>query len=307
MTDLKLVSYSGPRGIRTAAVKADRYVDAADVTGVAAHASMPGLLADWAAAERPLQAAFAAGQAMVGLPKLVAPLPLPGAIYCIGANYADHIAEMQGGGTNGASVAAERKQQKEDGLKPWFFIKSSHSVCGPETKVALPATSKKVDWEAELAVVIGRKSRDLTIENALTAVWGYTIANDLSARDLSRRPPLPQGSPFFFDWTSHKSFDDSCPMGPWIVSASQIVDANDLDIGLSINGQPMQKSNTSQMIFTVAEQVAHLSQRITLWPGDIILTGTPAGVGAGRNLSLKPSDEVSVYIEGIGELRHSIA
>ena len=130
--------------------------------------------------------------------------------------------------------------------------------------------------------MIGRPAKHVPMEKALSYVAGYTVANDLSARDRGRRPHIADTSPFKADWVAHKSFDGSCPLGPWIVPASDIKDPQNLAIKLWVNGEIKQDSNTGKMIFNLAEQIAHLSSRLTLHPGDLILTGTPAGVGAGR-------------------------
>jgi 2-keto-4-pentenoate hydratase/2-oxohepta-3-ene-1,7-dioic acid hydratase in catechol pathway len=230
--------------------------------------------------------------------KLHAPLLYPGTIYCAGANYADHVAEM---------ARAQNMPPPVDprtlGLKPWFFIKPPRAcVVGPGARVARPRGSHKLDWEAELVAVIGRPARDVSVKDALHHVAGYTIANDLSARDLSRRTQLPPGSPFHFDWTAHKGFEGSCPLGPWITPAAEIPDPQRLAIRLWVNGVLKQDSNTSQMIYSVADQISHISSLTTLHPGDIILTGTPAGVGTPRNEFLQPGDHVEVEIEGLGRL-----
>ena len=133
---------------------------------------------------------------------------------------------------------------------------------------------------------------------------GYAIANDLSARDRGRRANMPDASPFKWDWTKHKTFDGSCPLGPWIVPASDIGDPQKLGLKLWVNGVLKQDSNTSEMIFTLAEQIAQLSAGMTLHPGDIVLTGTPAGVGAGRGEFLKAGDVVKLWIEKIGEIEN---
>jgi 2-keto-4-pentenoate hydratase/2-oxohepta-3-ene-1,7-dioic acid hydratase in catechol pathway len=235
--------------------------------------------------------------------KLHAPLLYPGTIYCAGANYADHVAEM---------ARAQNMPPPADprtlGLKPWFFIKPPRAcVVGPGARVARPHGSQKLDWEAELVAVIGRLARNVSVEEALNYVAGYTVANDLSARDLSRRTQLPPGNPFHFDWTAHKGFEGSCPLGPWITPARELPDPQRLAIRLWVNGALKQDSNTSQMIYSVAEQISHLSSIATLHPGDIILTGTPAGVGAGRNEFLQPGDHVEVEIEALGRLENWIS
>ncbi|MFL6563299.1 MAG: fumarylacetoacetate hydrolase family protein [Burkholderiales bacterium] len=232
---------------------------------------------------------------------LHAPLLYPGTIYCAGANYGDHVAEM---------ARAQNLPLPQDpralGLKPWFFIKPRTCVVGPRSRVARPRGSQKLDWEAELAAVIGRPARNVAVEKALDYVAGYTIADDLSARDLSRRSALPPGNPFHFDWTAHKGFEGSCPLGPWITPAAEVPDPQRLAIRLWVNGALKQDSNTSRMIFSTAEQISHLSSIATLHPGDLILTGTPAGVGAGRNEFLQPGDRVEIEIERLGRLEHWI-
>lgn len=242
------------------------------------------------------------GRALAAV-KLHAPLLYPGTIYCAGANYADHVAEMAR-----AQNLPPPPDPRTLGLKPWFFIKPARStVVGPGARVARPRGSQKLDWEAELVAVIGRTARDVPVEHALDYVGGYTIANDLSARDLARRTQLPPGSPFHFDWSAHKGFEGSCPLGPYILTADEVRDPQALAIRLWVNGVLKQDSSTSQMIYSVAEQVAHLSSLATLHPGDIILTGTPAGVGTPRNEFLQPGDRVAVEIERLGRLETSIA
>jgi 2-keto-4-pentenoate hydratase/2-oxohepta-3-ene-1,7-dioic acid hydratase in catechol pathway len=306
MNGLKLVSYHGANGVRTGIIIDEFVVDVAEITGKSSHTDMIRLIEEWDQVEELLQTAASHQDRRPGTwlasVELLAPVPLPGAVYCAGANYSDHVAEMRGG-----SAPTAVSDQRAAAQKPWHFVKSSHAVVGPGTAVLLPADAQRVDWEAELAVVIGRKTKNVAIEDALVAVWGYTIANDLSARDLSRRKSLPDASPFYFDWMGHKSFDGSCPLGPWIVSARAIPDPNRLGIRLTINDVEMQNANTGLMIFTVAEQISHLSRNLTLWPGDVILTGTPSGVGAGRNVFLKSADRITISIEGIGHLHHSIA
>jgi 2-keto-4-pentenoate hydratase/2-oxohepta-3-ene-1,7-dioic acid hydratase in catechol pathway len=231
---------------------------------------------------------------------LLAPIPLPRTIYCAGANYTDHIEEMMK--KSGQPMPPDPHTL---GLKSWHFIKVSSCVTGPNVPVKLPAHSKTVDWEIELAVVIGKTCKDATMQNALSFVAGYTIGNDLSARDNGPRPNLPPTSPFKYDWVAHKCFDQSNPLGPWIAPADFIKDPQNLSMKLSINGVLKQNSNSKFMIYNIAEQIVHLSGRLTLHPGDIIMTGTPAGVGMPNNEFLKPGDVVTVSIEGIGEMINS--
>ena len=306
----KLLSVRSGQGARAGVLIGDTVYDAARITGVAAHSSVLGMLEDWSRARRLLARAskrIESGQARVkGAPlkgaRLLAPVLYPGAIYCAGANYTDHMAEMARaqGQTPGPTM-------KELGEKPWHFVKTSRSsVVGPGARVKLPAYSQMVDWEVELAAVIGKVARDVPVERALEYVAGYTIANDLSARDVMRRDKNPATSPFHYDWLSQKCFDGSCPLGPWIVPADDLSDPQNLGLKLWVNDKLMQDSSTSKMIFDTAEQIAMLSSRVTLQPGDLVLTGTPAGVGVPRRVFLKPGDTVKLWIEGIGELSHTM-
>jgi 2-keto-4-pentenoate hydratase/2-oxohepta-3-ene-1,7-dioic acid hydratase in catechol pathway len=230
--------------------------------------------------------------------RLLAPVLYPGTVFCAGANYRDHVAEM----SKALNLPAE-PDPHELGLKPWHFIKASEScVRGTGEPVALPPYSKKVDWEAEIAVIIGRQCRDVSIERALDFVAGLSIVNDLSARDHLRRPAVPNDSPFHFDWVSQKSFDGALPFGPWICPLDDIDDLDDLAIRLWVNEELMQDSSSSNMIFSVAEQISHLSTRLTLRPGDVIATGTPAGCGTPRGRFLKAGDRVTITVDGIGTL-----
>jgi 2-keto-4-pentenoate hydratase/2-oxohepta-3-ene-1,7-dioic acid hydratase in catechol pathway len=307
----RLLSFQAGREARAGLLVGEQVYDAARVTGKPAWSSVLGALQDWPKAHREFAAfakRMAAGKSKArGTPlsrvKLLAPVLYPGNIYCAGANYTDHMAEM---------ARAQGKEpgptMKDLGEKPWHFVKTSRSsVVGPGAKVRLPAYSQKVDWEVELAAVIGRTAKDVSADKALGCVAGYTIANDLSARDAMKRDKNPPASPFHYDWVSQKCFDGSCPLGPWIVPAGDIADPHQLGIRLWVNGELMQDSHTSKLIFDTAEQIAMLSSRVTLHPGDLILTGTPAGVGMGRGRFLKAGDTVKLWIESIGELVHAIA
>jgi 2-keto-4-pentenoate hydratase/2-oxohepta-3-ene-1,7-dioic acid hydratase in catechol pathway len=306
----KLLSFRSGPGSRAGILVGDTVYEAAKITKSPAHATVLGLLEDWGRAHRLLDQAakrLASGKARAkGVPlrgiRLLAPILYPGAIYCAGANYTDHMAEMARaqGQTPGPTM-------KELGEKPWHFVKTSKSsVVGPGARVKLPVYSQMVDWEVELAAVIGKAARDVPVERALAHVAGYTIANDLSARDVMRRDKNPATSPFHYDWLSQKCFDGSCPLGPWIVPASDLGNPQTLGLKLWVNDTLMQDSNTSKMIFDTAEQIAMLSSRVTLQPGDLVLTGTPAGVGTPRRIFLKPGDTVKLWIEKIGDLRHTM-
>jgi 2-keto-4-pentenoate hydratase/2-oxohepta-3-ene-1,7-dioic acid hydratase in catechol pathway len=286
----------------------DKVFDAAKLTGKGAYASVLSILADWRTAQGVLKKAAAkAGKSRVkALPlaraKLLAPVRWPSAIYCAGANYADHAAEM--------ARRMNRPMEPDphtQGLMAWHFLKAPRAVTDPGATVKISGVSDQVDWEVELAAVIGKPAKNVPQEKALDYVAGYTAANDLSARDRGRRANISDSSPFKADWTKHKSFDGSCPMGPWIVPASDIGDPQNLGLKLWVNDVLKQDSNSKDMIFNFAEQIARLSSGMTLHPGDVILTGTPAGVGSARGEFLKAGDVVKIWIEKIGTLTNKMA
>jgi 2-keto-4-pentenoate hydratase/2-oxohepta-3-ene-1,7-dioic acid hydratase in catechol pathway len=234
-------------------------------------------------------------------PVLTAPLA-PRNIYFAGANYKDHVAEMKK--RLGLPLEAN---PKELGQKPWFCMKATGAtIVGPGAAVARPQGSPMLDWELELAVVIGQRCNDVPLDRAYDVIAGYTVANDLSARENVGRDGVANDSPFKWDWIGQKTFDGSCPLGPAITPHRFIGDPMNLRMKLWVNGELMQDSNTGQMIFDIADQVSHLSSRVTLMPGDVILTGTPAGVGMARNRFLKAGDTVKHWIENIGEFEISI-
>jgi 2-keto-4-pentenoate hydratase/2-oxohepta-3-ene-1,7-dioic acid hydratase in catechol pathway len=304
----KLATYQSADGPRAGLVIGNKVFDAAKLTGKVAYATVVGILEDWKAAQVVIQKAVAgAGKSRLksqplARAKLLAPVRWPSAIYCAGANYADHVAEM-----NRVNNRPNEPDPHTLGLTSWHFIKASRSLANPGQIIKISDYSKMMDWEIELAAVIGRTAKHVSEKNALSYVAGYTVANDLSARDRGRRPHVPDTSPFKADWVAHKSFDGSCPLGPWIVPASDIKDPQKLELKLWVNGVLKQNSNTFNMIFTLAEQIAHLSSRLTLHPGDLILTGTPAGVGMGRKEFLHAGDVVRIWIESIGEISNRMA
>jgi 2-keto-4-pentenoate hydratase/2-oxohepta-3-ene-1,7-dioic acid hydratase in catechol pathway len=308
MPGYKLATYQTPDGPRAGLVIEDKVFDAAKLTGKAAYSSVLAILADWRAAQGALKkAAAAAGKSRVkALPlsraKLLAPVRWPSAIYCAGANYADHAAEM--------ARRMNRPMEPDphtQGLKAWHFMKAPRALADPGATVKISGVSDRVDWEVELAAVIGKPAKNVPEEKALDYVAGYTAANDLSARDRGPRPNISDTSPFKADWTKHKSFDGSCPMGPWIVPASDIGDPQNLGLKLWVNDVLKQDSNSKDMIFNLAEQIAQLSNGMTLHPGDVVLTGTPAGVGSARGEFLKAGDVVKISIEKIGTLTTKMA
>lgn len=233
--------------------------------------------------------------------KLLAPLAEPRNIYITGANYTDHIEEM-----SRAFNLNLIEDAKNKGIPPWFLPKSVSSVVGPDAQVSIPKGVECLDWEVELAVIIGREGNNVPVSEALNYVAGYTVANDLSARDRMNRDYEAADSAFRLDWLRHKSFDGSCPMGPAITPASFVEDVQNLAVKLWVNDELMQDSHTSKMIYGVADLVSGLSEQISLKPGDVILTGTPAGVGSARQQFLKSGDRVRQSIEQIGEFEFTI-
>jgi 2-keto-4-pentenoate hydratase/2-oxohepta-3-ene-1,7-dioic acid hydratase in catechol pathway len=214
---------------------------------------------------------------------LEAPIPRPGKIIALGRNYLKHIRET---GSQTPSF-------------PNIFAKFPSCVIGPNDPIHIPKISKQIDWEVELGVVIGRVCKDVKETQSLDYIAGYTIINDVSARDLQQSDG---------QYVRSKSLDDFCPMGPCIVTRDEIGDGSGLRLSTKVNGILKQDSNTSEMRFTVPQIVSHLSQAFTLEPGDVISTGTPSGVGFVRDPPefLKPGDEVEQYIEKIGFLRNPV-
>jgi acylpyruvate hydrolase len=215
--------------------------------------------------------------------RLLAPIPRPGKITCVGMNYADHA----------------REQGHEPPKSPIFFLKSGNTICGPGDAIHLPPNSSQVDYEAEFAVVIGKRGSRIPEEKAYDYVAGYMILHDVSARDLQ----FSDGQ-----WYRGKSCDTFAPTGPWIVTRDEIKDPHNLRISLTLNGETMQDSNTSNLIFSVPYLISYLSQSATWEVGDLISTGTPPGVGVFRKppVFLKAGDTTSVTVEKLGTLTNSV-
>ena len=211
------------------------------------------------------------------------PIERPGKILCVGLNYRSHAEE----------------QDRRPPERPMLFAKWATSLIGPGEPIVLPRISSAVDYEAELAVVIGSRVKGVSVDNALEAVRGYLCANDVSARDLQRGDK---------QYTRGKSLDTFCPVGPELVPAAEIPDPGALRIRCLVNGEVRQDGTTSDLIFSVSELIAFAAEAITLEPGDLILTGTPAGVGEFRDppLYLADGDEVTVEIEGVGTLTNPV-
>lgn len=217
--------------------------------------------------------------------QLRAPIVSPGKVICIGLNYRDHAIE------SGAEIPTE----------PVCFSKFASTINGPDDPIKLPRVSKEVDYEAELVVVIGREGKHIPEADALSYVAGYMNGHDVSARDWQAGRPGGQ-------WLLGKTPDTFAPTGPWLVTADEVPDPHKLSIALRLNGETMQDSSTAQLIFNINQLIAHLSQLITLQPGDVIFTGTPPGVGAARQppVFLKPGDVAEVEIEGLGTLSNPV-
>lgn len=310
-TAYRLLTYRGDDGKPRAGVLVGERVHPAPAllagVGDVDTGSVLGLLEAWDKVHPRLKEAAANLSADAGTPlssmHLLAPLLYPTALFCAGANYWDHLEEMARAGAGGAKLTGPYVRPQRP-AEPWFFVKTSaHSVIGPGAPIHLPAFSKMVDWEVEIGVVIGRAKRDLPVERAFEAVAGYTIVNDLSARDHIKR----EGSMFVFDWVGQKCFDGSAPMGPTITPAEFMPPPDDIALKLSVNGVVKQNSNSRLMVHSIAEQIAYLSRHVTLRPGDVIATGTPAGVGMPKGEFLKPGDEVKIEIAGCGTLVNTVA
>lgn len=279
---MKLVTYSAAAGPRLGAVADGGIVDVSrHVTGTPG--DMIALIRQWDTVKPRLE------QAIAGRPdqplasaKLRAPILRPGKILAIGLNYLDHIEE----------TGAQRP------AFPTFFAKMPTAVNGPFDPIEFPSVSQDLDHEAELVVVIGRRCRHVPRERAHEVIFGYCCGNDVSVRDWQKRTS---------QWIVGKSFDTHAPFGPWITTAAE-VDAHKLGIRALVNGEIRQRSNTGQMLFDCEAQIEHLTKAMTLEAGDLIYTGTPAGVGMARKppLYLKPGDVVRVEIDGLGAIENRV-
>lgn len=298
MKSYKLASYQAVDGARAGLLADGMVHDVAQAVGSASPVRIMDILTAWEAWKPRLAAAAPTAP---GLPlaavTLLAPLGAPSQIYCAGANYRDHAAAMAK--INNTPLGPD---PKEAGLKAWFFMKGARALSNPGATVVLPPAAKKMDWEAELAVVIGHTAKNVPVARALDYVMGYAIGNDLSARDLGHRDGVPNTSPFAMDWLAHKNFDGSFPFGPWITLAEDVATPQDQPIRLWVNDELKQDSNASAMIFNIAEQISHMSEKLTLYPGDVIMTGTPAGTGNESQTFLKSGDVIRIRIGELGEL-----
>lgn len=275
---MKLATFEHSGRVSTGAVVGETIFD----LGAAGFPNaMTALIAEWPRIAEAVRRHIASGAKPLPLSsvRLRAPVPNPQKILAIGLNYADHIAETG--------------RQKPD--RQVWFAKLPNAVNGPFDPIQIPMASSQVDYEAELVVVIGRRCRHVSCEHAMDVVFGYAAGNDVSVRDWQNHTP---------QWILGKSFDTHAPVGPWIVTADEIGDPHGLGIRCLVNGEVRQSSNTRHLIFAVPDQIAHLSQAMTLMPGDLIFTGTPGGVGMAMKPPrfLRAGDRVRVEIDRIGAL-----
>jgi 2-keto-4-pentenoate hydratase/2-oxohepta-3-ene-1,7-dioic acid hydratase in catechol pathway len=274
---MKLATYDQGQGPRCGAVVGDRIID------LGRPGDLLPLIADWGQAHPAIEALAQAGGGGVPLTdvRLRAPIARPGKIFAIGLNYADHIEES----------GMEKPQ-----VQVWF-TKAQTAVNGPFDPILIPKVSAMVDYEVELVVVIGRGGKHIPRDQASDHIFGYCVGDDVTERAWQHRSP---------QWSLGKSFDTHAPFGPWITTADEIADPHALDIRCSVNGEQRQDSNTRNLVFDVFAQIEHLSQAMTLEPGDLIFTGTPGGVGAAMKPRqfLKAGDLVRCEIEGLGHIEN---
>ncbi len=286
---MRLLTYERAGEPRLGLLAGDRIVDVAEASGGA----LPGdMLSFIERGEPALKAARSVTDSDSSIPragtKLLAPIPRPARnIVCVGLNYAEHASESRV--TTGIPEV------------PVYFTKPPSTVIGPDAAIPWHGhVSRRIDWEVELVAVIGRRGRDITEDQALAFVFGYTVGNDITARDLQARHQ---------QWYKGKGLDGFCPLGPWIVTADEIPDPQALRLQLRVNGEPKQDARTDDMIFSVAKLISAWSQGMTLEPGDLLMTGTPSGVGFARKPPeyLQPGDVVEAEIDAIGLLRNTVA
>jgi 2-keto-4-pentenoate hydratase/2-oxohepta-3-ene-1,7-dioic acid hydratase in catechol pathway len=231
--------------------------------------------------------------------RLLAPLPNPPKLLGLAVNYLEHHREID----RGRDFPDDPKRT----TTPRPFLMPSTTVAGPGDEIPWPATSRQIDYEVELAVVIGRKAKNVSPQAAGGYIAGYTIANDVSARSATfAEGRAKREKDEFFDWLHGKWPDGFCPMGPWLVTPEEVGDARDLELELTVNGKTRQKASTSMMIFDVFEVVSFCSHLMTLLPGDVIATGTPSGVAAATGKYLRGGDVITCRIECIGELTNTL-
>ena len=307
MTWIALATYRRPHELAPALVLDHKLYDLDDALRAGVPAADPAwvrggvaaMIADWVHAESwvrraaPAAAELAAAgriKPLADRPGVVAAPYVPNRIFCAASNFVEHANEM------GTVLAAKSES------KPYMFLKLANTVIGTGEAIRMPPETRQLDWEIELAAVIGQSCRRIAVDRALDVVAGYTVVNDVSARDINVRSDYP----FKFDWFQGKCHDTFAPFGPWIVPAWQIPDPQAVKLTLRVNDATMQEDTTRNMIWTVREQIAYLSTIVTLQPGDVVATGTPTGVGMGRGVFLKSGDRITATIDGIGTLHNTV-
>jgi 2-keto-4-pentenoate hydratase/2-oxohepta-3-ene-1,7-dioic acid hydratase in catechol pathway len=280
---MKLVTFTQAHRRRIGIVEDNQVLDLSAAAPALPRAMIPFLRAGDAAMSE-ARASLASGKHRLDMAnvRLEAPVPRPGKVLAIGLNYADHVKE-------GGRPLPEHQI---------WFAKQATCIVGPNDAIEIPAVSDKIDYEAELCVVIGKRCRNVPQGRAFEVIAGYMCGNDISVRDWQARTPTMMMG---------KGFDTHGPTGPWIVTKDEIADPQALAISCSVNGEVLQKATTAEMIFGVAAQIEHLTAAFTLEPGDVIFTGTPAGVGNFRTppIRLKAGDRVTVEIEKVGRLENT--
>ncbi|WP_308910451.1 fumarylacetoacetate hydrolase family protein [Pseudokordiimonas caeni] len=301
-----LATYRADDGAaRTGIVIDDHLIDLVGAASRLGHAlpvdaTLDGLIRSWVDVDGSIKAlAAVAADALkdgrlsglvVADPSLLLPFH-PRRVFATASNFIEHAAEME-------TVLAEKVNSQ-----PYVFMKSPDSAIATGETVVIPAQVERADWEVELGVVIGKPGKRIALADAVHHIAGYVVVNDVSARDQTRRNDFP----FKHDWFRGKSYDTFLPLGPWFVPRDCLGDPHAFRMGLSVNGETMQDGSTGEMIFNVFEQIQYLSAILTLQPGDVIATGTPAGVGMGRGVYLKDGDVMRAWIDGIGEIVNPVA
>ena len=304
--EYRLLTYRTNEGTPQAGILVDGRVHPAGTllagAGGVDSSSVLGLLQAWSAARDPLRAAAERvtpdqGLALADL-TLDAPILYPGAVFATGGNYRDHLDEM-------ASKYGRPPISKHKVAEPFFTLKTSaHSAIGCGAPIRHPSFTSKLDYEAEIGVVIGQFVENIPEARAMEAIAGYLIINDLSARDYARRETLP--NQMTHDWFGQKCFRDSMPMGPWLTPAEFVPDPYDMSIKLWVNDELRQNGSSKNMLYPLAQQIAYLSRHLTLRPGDVISTGCPSGVGAAQDKYLQPGDEIRIEVSHCGVLVNQV-
>ena len=301
----RLLTYRDDAGKPRAGILVGEIVhDAATLladAGLAEPGTVLGLLGQWDKTRVQLAALAPGARPDQGTPlatvRLEAPILYPGAVFASGGNYTDHLEEM--------ARLGNRELTKYRVEEPFFTLKTTvHSIIGDQASIRYPNFTQKLDWEAEIGVVIGRETYEVEQDAAMDAIAGYVIINDLSAREYIRREALP--NQVIHDWFGQKSFRDSLPMGPWITPAEFIPDPYDLSLKLWVNDVLKQDGNSSNMIYPLAELIATLSRHVVLRPGDVISTGCPAGAGVARGEFLATGDVIRIELSHCGTLTNRV-